>query len=633
MTRRLRSRVAQLVALALVVVGWQLSRLPEVSSATASALAKEFSFQRSPLNTDVTTRSIREVAPVYRKIDHWISSLGAAVALADLDANGRADDLCLVDPRDESVRLMAVPGTGERFSGFELRPGGLPYDRTMAPMGCVPGDYDEDGRQDLLVYFWGRSPVLYLRQGPELAASSFAAEELVQPYQVWSTNAVTLGDFDGDGHTDIALGNYFPDRARVLDPTAIQDELQMQDSMSAAYNGGKNRLLLWRGGTAPGTRYGDAASAFTPDMADGWTLALGAQDLDGDGLPELYVANDFGPDRLLRNLSTAGKPRFQIVEGVRHFDTPKSKTLGRDSFKGMGIAFSDLNHDGAPDMVVSNITENFALHESNFAWISRGRAVFDGATARYDDHSEPMGISRSGWGWDMKIGDFAGDGRTQILQATGFIKGETNRWPELQELAMTNDELLWNPSMWPRFGRTDDLSGDNPNRFFVQGPGGRHTDLSAELGVDERGPSRGFALGDTDRDGRLDFAVANQWRQSAYFHNTRAADRPYLGLALVRPAGPCAAPSTATTPAIGASVQVRSGAAGLATAQLYPAGGHAGVSAPEVLLSLAAGSTTAEITVRWRDTCGKQRSADLRLAPGWHTLQLNSDGSAREITR
>jgi hypothetical protein len=59
------------------------------------------------------------------------------------------------------------------------------------------------------------------------------------------------------------------------------------------------------------------------EVSGGWTLAMGAADLDGDLLPELYLANDFGPDRLLHNRSTTGHLRFAVLEGRRDFTTPK----------------------------------------------------------------------------------------------------------------------------------------------------------------------------------------------------------------------------------------------------------------------------------------------------------------------
>jgi hypothetical protein len=643
----MRSWITYACAVLVIVAGWQLAALPETSSAAQNRLAQRFSFAKQPLNGAETPRAVRAVAPVYKDIDHWISSVGAAVALGDVDGNGRSDDSCLVDPRYDSVTVRPVPGSGTRYAGFRLTPHGVPYDRTMAPMGCVPGDYNEDGRTDVLVYYWGRSPLLFLRTGgPITGPAAFVTRELVRPYQVWSTNAVSIADVDGDGHTDIVVGNYFPDRARVLDPAAHQRELQMQRSMSAAYNGGVNRVLLFRegsAGAAPDARFAEARGIFTDRTAKGWTLATGAHDLDGDGRPELYFANDFGPDRLLWNRSTPGRPRLQLVEGERHVTTPKSKVLGNDSFKGMGVAFPDLNRDDVPDMVVSNIAEEFALLESHFAWLSTRRPVItpDGA-AHYDDHSESLGLSRSGWGWDIKAGDFAGDGDTQILQATGFIKGDTNRWAQLQELAMTNDDMVARPGAWPEFRPGDDISGSDPNPFFVRGADGRFHDIARRIGVADPGVSRGIALSDVDHDGRLDFAVANQWRQSYFYRNTRTTQRPYLGLQLQRPArqsggaaGECAARPAAdapATPAIGAAATVRSGAAGVRVGQVHPAAGHGGVSAPELLFGLARPSGSVPVTVTWRDGCGARHSADVRLAPGWHSLLLGADGSIQEVT-
>ena len=182
----------------------------------------------------------------------------------------------------------------------------------------------------------------------------------------WYSNAATLADVDGDGHADLIVGNYFPDGSRALDATATNQE-EMQDSMSRAYNGGSKRFLLW---TPLG--FVEADSGLDAIVGHGWTLAIGAADLDGDLLPELYFANDFGPDHLVHNRSTPGKLRFALLEGEGSFTTPSSKVLGRDSFKGMGVDFADLNGDGVPDIYVSNIAEEFALEESHFAFVSTG---------------------------------------------------------------------------------------------------------------------------------------------------------------------------------------------------------------------------------------------------------------------
>ena len=291
-----------------------------------------------------------------------------------------------VDTRTDRVVVAPAPGTVGSYVPFTLDPGPLPYDpATMAPMGCLPGDLNEDGFMDVLVYYWGRTPIAFLRKvkpnttgGHELSAESYVRREVVVGGERWFTNAATLADLDGDGHIDILVGNYYPDGARILDANATGDS-PMQRSMSRALNSGRKHILLWEsadkgneGTSSPDVRFREIEAVFDEPILYGWTLGVGAADLDGDLLPEIYFANDFGPDRLLHNRSTPGSPRFALLEGRKTLTTPSSKVLGRDSFKGMGIDFGDLNGDGRLDIYVSNIAAEFALLESHFAFISTG---------------------------------------------------------------------------------------------------------------------------------------------------------------------------------------------------------------------------------------------------------------------
>src|SRR5262249_44482122 len=142
--------------------------------------------------------------------------------------------------------------TPSRYRPFALDPSPMPYDAdTMAPMGCLPGDLDEDGRMDVLVYYWGRPPIAFLRR-PErgLDGDGFVRREVAAGAGRWYTNAAALPDLDGDGHADLIIGNYFPDDSRVLDARAAGDS-PMQRSMSRADNGGRCRMLLWSG-ASPG---------------------------------------------------------------------------------------------------------------------------------------------------------------------------------------------------------------------------------------------------------------------------------------------------------------------------------------------------------------------------------------------
>jgi enediyne biosynthesis protein E4 len=647
-----RRQAARATALAIIAILYGFARLPSLSPAERTALASRFAFQRLALPHlpaalgGGAERSFRQVNPSVAHIQGWISSVGAGAALTDLDGDGLANDVCWVDPRVDRVMVAPAPGTGDRYPLFTLDAAPLPYDAaTMAPMGCLPGDFNEDGLTDLLVYYWGRSPVLFLRRadvpgaglGPgasgRLSRDAFEAVELVPGGpEPWYTNALTSADVDGDGHLDLIVGNYFQEVSQLLDAHAKMD-VEMQRSMSHAPNGGLHHLMLWKRATAgahPTVEYTDAVDAFDPQTNHSWTLAVGAADLDGDGRPEIYFANDFGNDRLLHNLSTPGHPRLVPLYGVRTLGTPQSKVLGRDSFKGMGCDFADINGDGLLDIYVSNISQDYALEENHFVWVSTGHPEdMQRGIAPYTDRSEQLGLARSYWAWDARFADFDNDGVPEAIQATGFVRGEANRWPELQELAMGNDDLLHLPRFWPHFTPRDDLSGRvSHDPFFVRAASGRYFDVAAELGLGDTQISRGLAVGDVDGDGRLDFVVANQWGDSYLMHNVSPRVGSFLGLDLRLPVttgldGPGA---RLGRPAVGAAATVFLPDGRRLVGQVDGGSGHSGKRAPTLHFGLGGlpAGTPLRVEVRFRDAAGALHTQVLHLTPGWHRVMLNA---------
>lgn len=637
--RLLRGQIVRLLALALILILYGFTRLPSLPGEERKSLASRFAFERLPLpdGPGDLGRNVRPVHPTLARISGWISSVGAGVALNDLDGDGLPNDACVVDVRVDRVVVAPVPGTGARYAAFTLDADPrLPHDRnTMAPMGCVPGDWNADGRMDALVYYWGRPPVLFLRRVPGNAAAAAPAAlsaDLYQPQPLapwterWNTNALTSADVDGDGHLDLIVGNYFPDGARILDPDDTGTE-HMHKSMSRSENGGINRLFLGRGGASgpePTAVFRETPDAFDPQTTRSWTLAVGAADLDGDLLPEIYFGNDFGNDRLLFNRSTPGHPRFAVLIGPKGFTTPASKVLGRDSFKGMGIDFADLNGDARLDMYVSNIAQNWALEESHFVWVAQGgREQMQKGVAPFEDQSEPLGLARSGWGWDARLADLDSDGVPEALQAVGFLRGEKGRWPELHEIAMGNDNHMINLMSWHRFQPGDDLSGDLHNPFFVRASDGRYYDLAPEIGIDQNQVSRGIALADVDGDGDLDYAVANQWEASWFYRNDSPRSNASLVLDLELPAE-LRANEGLSRPAVGAAVTVHHLDGRRMVAQVDGGSGHSGKRAPQLHFGLGRvdPSRGLKVDVRWRDGAGKIRQRTFKLQPGNHRLRL-----------
>ena len=179
-----RRHLAGLTALLLIVGLFLIAKPATATDEERRRVAAGYRF--TPLSIAIPgglpQQSIRRVNKEYTHIDAWISSVGAGVAMNDIDGDGLANDLCVTDPRIDRVVVTPTPGARqERYQPFVLDPAPLPMGPHMAPMGCAPGDFNEDGRTDLLVYYWGRTPVIFLARpdATGLSAAAFQPVELV----------------------------------------------------------------------------------------------------------------------------------------------------------------------------------------------------------------------------------------------------------------------------------------------------------------------------------------------------------------------------------------------------------------------------------------------------------------------
>ena len=617
------------------------------ATADLSQVQFPYAFSRSSLPEvpGPERRSYRPMHPDFSNIAAFMSTLGAGAALTDIDGDGLPNDVCYVDTITDQVIVAPAPGTGDRYKPFALNANlrtPLFTRSTMGPMGCVPADVDEDGRTDLLVYYAGRTPILFLSRpasdGDPPSAKNFVPVDIIPGGDIWVTGSAAFGDLDGTGHLDLIVGNYFQDGSDILN-TAGKEHVYLPNSLSTADNGGGMRIyrcLPKMVGSESSVGCSEVADALPPGLMKGWILAVGTQDLDRDLYPEIYVANDFGPDQLLWNRSTPGHIKFDLVKGPLSPFERTQNSLGRDSFKGMGVDFADLNGDGIPDIGVSSISEH-ELMESHQVFVSAGRLdSFARGVAPYIERGEELGLQWSGWAWDIKFADFNNKGWPDVVQATGFLKGTVSRWPEIQEISIANDLVLPVAHIgWPWLMPGDDVAGNDQNPFYVRTTErGRFADISKQIGFGEDQVSRGIAIADVDGSGKLDMVVANMWGTSTFYHNECSPCGKALELSVRLPVS--AEPDAKTTvlpgypvkslhtrPAINASVEVTTQSGKHLIAQVDGGNGHSGKRSPDLHFGLGDETTPVTVDIKWRAD-GQARHQTLQLKPGWHTVILGS---------
>ena len=472
---------------------------------------------------------------------------------------------------------------------------------------------------------------------------SFAISELVPQKEIWWSATATFADFDGDGHQDLYLGNYYADGSELMDPDSDKP-FEMNADFSRAKNGGTSRMFLHVSATTgdhPTVQFREAQNVIPGRGNRAWTLAVGAADLDRDGLSDLYISNDFGPDQLLMNKSTPGKIKFEELKGRSGFDIPTSLSVGNDTFKSMSIDFADLNNDGVFDMYVSNIASPFRLQEGHFLWMSTPNAAADmkAGVAPWKESAEDLKVAHSAWAWDARFEDFDNDGTMEIVQATGLTRGRENRWPDLAQIGGANDAFVKHPANWPKFlpGVTD-VDGSFQNPFWVRGADGKYVDLAATLfpGVTE--PARGLAIADVDQDGFPEQVYSNFWMESTYVKNTTRNGNKHLGLHLLLPVSASASNGITVhdghptfrqgTPAIGAFVEVELPTGQKLIRQVDGGNGHSGQRSPELLFGLGqVTNAPLPVHVTWRDLTGAAHRDTLQITPGKHTIVLATKGS------
>ena len=487
----------------------------------------------------VNVHSMVKLAPAFANIMPWLSSVGAAVAVADYDADGDADVYVTNSGRGDSNRLFQNQGNAT-FVDVTLSAGVGCLNVEGANMHAIWGDIDNDSDLDLYVVKWGAANSLYSNNGN----GNFTEIGAVAGVDYWGyANGATFLDYDRDGRLDILVGNYFSER--VLDPQSghwVRNDLWnpvttkvMHETFTDAANGGRNVLYRNRG---DGTF--EDVTEMVGIAARAWTLSVGSGDLNNDGWPDLYLANDFGPDECYLNTgATETSPRFRLL-----VDPRGHPGVGADWWKGMNVDMGDVNNDGYLDIYVTNIfAARYKTDEGNMLWINCADPLCPGGRG-FKNVGKDSASFDGGWGWGGKFADFNHDGLLDIFTVNGFVTGDAhqNYWFQLQEMVTQTKNQTADAADWPAMDARD-LSGREPSRLFLQIPpvnaneGVRFKEVAAAAGITDTWNGRGVALADFDRDGDVDFYVANQGAPSCLYLNLLISPgrvpAPYMHIKLI----------------------------------------------------------------------------------------------------
>ena len=373
------------------------------------------------------------------------------VAVADYDNDGDLD-IYFVARRSYEVtdastwnRLYRNDGSGN-FSAVTSAPeilrgldGNVSFNPMGNKLGAAWGDYDGDGLQDVFLTHLGPDQLLH-----NDGFSNFSLVEnsgLDGGDEQLSSSAMWF-DYDNDGDLDLYVSVW--------------------EDMGPAPRDLTNRLYRNNG---DGTFANVSETSGAGDSGKTWTTV--SLDVNHDGFLDLYLANDFGPNKLYINLTDGTFADSTTAYNVE------------DIYHGMGLAVADCDGNGELDIYVTNITESGFAGETNPLFVNTGNRSFV-------NDASVVGVDLAGWGWGTEFFDMESDGDLDLFVGTGYFD------PDYNNVLFRNRD-------------TDGL-------FEFE-------NVAATAGVNDVESARGVAVADFDNDGDLDILVSNVQDQPALYIN------------------------------------------------------------------------------------------------------------------
>jgi hypothetical protein len=403
---------------------------------------------------------------------YLLETTGCGLAFYDYDDDGWLD-LFLVN----GWRLDGFPAGQEPHCRlFKNNRDGTFTDVTMGSglehktgwgQACCVGDYNNDGHDDLFVTYYGQN-ALYRNNGNGTFTDVTQAAGLIQPGPKirWNSGCTFL-DYNRDGNLDLFVANYVDFDLKTA-PLPKDGPCTYKGILVACgppgLPGGRNILYH---------NNGDGTFSDVSEKSGMWTavgtygLSVAASDLDNDGWPDIYVANDSAPATLYLNQKDGTFRDIAIEAGAALSAEAKPQA-------GMGVSIGDYNRDGNLDVVKTNFAG-----DTDSLYTNLGDASFEDRT-----YPGGLGVNTRLLGWGVGFFDMDNDGWLDILMSNGHVYPEVDK--SKADLKYAEHKYLYRNL---RNGRFEEVTSQG-------GPG-----------ILELAPARGCAFGDYNNDGYIDIAV------------------------------------------------------------------------------------------------------------------------------
>jgi hypothetical protein len=439
--------------------------------------------------------------------------MGSGAAVIDFDGDGLPDVYLLNfgGPGSASTNRLfrqTAPGTfRDATEGSGLGVAGYYH-------GVAVGDVNNDGRPDILITGYG-STKLFLNLGAGKFRDATAESGIENPS--WGMSAAFL-DENRDGWLDLVVVNYldYDPKVDCRSPDGHLDFCGPNVFKGTASKVFRNLAAPSPDASNPVARFRDVSLTSGIGRVPGPGLGVAVGDFDGDGWPDVFVANDGQPNRLWINQRDGTFSDEAASRGVARTATGKA-------FAGMGVAVGDVDNDGLTDLYVTHLGS-----ETNTLWRQ-------GPGGQFRDRTRDANLSDTDWrgtGFGTLMADFTNKGAPDIAVVNGRV---------FRGGAAAGTGL----GFWETYAER--------NQLFANDGTGRFRDATAESApfCGYFNVARGLVCADFDGDGAPDLLVTALGDRVRLFRNVAPNRGNWLTVRAVDP--------KRNRDAYGAVVRVRAG--------------------------------------------------------------------------